>query len=366
MKILVSIPNSDTLSMFSSILVSIGLPTPLKATDGTFTLKTFNEKKFDIVFVDDSLSDVPALEIIQNMKDKKPDLFIVILCESPSEEEILKLGKAGVSAILLKPFNKGSVEKILNKSGWRPNNRSGKNKEPMKRTSEHQKTYGILKKHLDSEAPILIDFENSKDKYRAFLKQVSDKQIIFDRLTPTDGNDLAVKKKKFRVIVYDQGDSVEFFTEIIKHKVTNGKHVFAIPFPKSICYVERRVAGRVRMDFCDTRSIEFSFKGKTIDSGIIYDISPDSVGIEVPGYNLEKIMDSGDTLDSLKFDDGNGQNFDCKLSIKRVVYDKQRQTSLMGGCLIELSDDNTETLKSYVANLEQQRFTYLSQVAQNQ
>lgn len=84
--------------------------------DSDGVLAELKQSTFDIIFLDDMLEPKSAIDVLKAIKKARPKSFVAIICDSPSEEQIKEMGQSGVNAILLKPFNRGLVQKIIDKS----------------------------------------------------------------------------------------------------------------------------------------------------------------------------------------------------------------------------------------------------------
>jgi two-component system chemotaxis response regulator CheY len=85
----------------------------ITATDGAEGLEALNtEEKFDIVFTDMNMPVMNGMDFVENLKRNPENQFLPVVMLTTEDDKHLKAkGKeAGVSAWLIKPFNK---EKFL-------------------------------------------------------------------------------------------------------------------------------------------------------------------------------------------------------------------------------------------------------------
>lgn len=104
--------------MLQQMLEIEGYDTSL-AADGNEAIKIFDQSNPDVVVTDIIMPEKEGLELIQILKDKKPDLKIVAISGgsySINVGDILKMAKAlGANETLSKPIRKKEFVDIINK-----------------------------------------------------------------------------------------------------------------------------------------------------------------------------------------------------------------------------------------------------------
>lgn len=87
-------------------------------TDIAHTIKKAVEMSipldYDLVFLDLNLPDGNGLTLVPKLKEKNPEIKIVVCSAHDSSDERRKVADAGVLGFLSKPFSTRSVLKIVN------------------------------------------------------------------------------------------------------------------------------------------------------------------------------------------------------------------------------------------------------------
>lgn len=341
--------------MFSSIIISIGLPIPTKVTDSDGVLAELKKSNFDIIFLDDLLEPKSALEVLKAIKKARPKSFVAIICDSPSEEDIKEMGKNGVNAILLKPFNRGLVQKIIDKSVIKKSKKVKTNNNVEYESPQHKRIRKVLSKFAQSKLPVLVEFEEHPEQYPSTLVDVHEEWISLGELKDEEAIKLATPGEKIRVIIKQDIGTIEFYTTIIQPKKQDGKQWYNLSFPESLVYVERREAKRVLLDFCGKIPLSLMLGKEMIDNAYLFDISTANMGLRVVEQDVTRFLKVGDTINEISF---TYQDFSCqnyKIEVKRVSFDKEQKLSIVAGTFVNLSDDEKDHLKKCVESLEEEK-----------
>lgn len=356
MKILVAIDNTDMLAMFGSMIVSSGFDAPLKVNTGRDARKVCKDREIEVIILDDKLPDVKPLELFAELKELRPKVSIIMLCSEPSEEEIVDMGKLGVSGVLLKPFNRGTVEKMINRCTAKPEDKKDETREER----QHRVTTTLIKRYIKIHEQIVVEFEGSEEEYSSYFVKVGQNSALIEKIEDEEGHKLAIQGTPFRAKVFDQGCSVEFFSKINKDLVKGGKVVYSIPFPNNLIFVDRRKTTRVQMDFMSDIAVSFSFQGAGDDNSKIINLSQSGICIEVPKKNYEGKMSPGDSINLLNFSDGGERQFVFDLEVTRVSYNEETDSSIIAGSFKNPPKGMAKALDAYVKELVVQRKKFVA------
>lgn len=74
------------------------------ADSGRVALNKFRTKKFDLMVTDLRLPDIDGMEVIEQVRESRPDTKVVIITGYPSVATAVKAVKLGISDYLRKPF----------------------------------------------------------------------------------------------------------------------------------------------------------------------------------------------------------------------------------------------------------------------
>jgi DNA-binding NtrC family response regulator len=111
-RVLVVDDNTKIQYAFQAFLENEGYMS-IPATKGTDVLKILSKKKPKVVFLDICLPDQDGLEILRQIKQKYPDLPVVIVTGHNNEENKIRAKALGASAFLEKPLSLIKMREIL-------------------------------------------------------------------------------------------------------------------------------------------------------------------------------------------------------------------------------------------------------------
>jgi DNA-binding NarL/FixJ family response regulator len=73
-----------------------------EASDGSEAMEEVRKNKYDVIILDIALPDMNGLDVLKEIKSKKPDLSVLILSMHPEERLAVRVLKAGASGYLTK------------------------------------------------------------------------------------------------------------------------------------------------------------------------------------------------------------------------------------------------------------------------
>jgi DNA-binding NtrC family response regulator len=104
------------------VLNEEGYAVDLAAT-GELAMKAFNENRFDLLVADLRLPDIDGMEIIKEVKAKKPETEVIVITGYGTPSQAVDAMKMGVHDFLPKPFTenqiKAAVDEALREHGQR-------------------------------------------------------------------------------------------------------------------------------------------------------------------------------------------------------------------------------------------------------
>jgi two-component system chemotaxis response regulator CheY len=103
-KILVVEDESDVRTLISLILQAAG-HTVAEAYDGQAALEQFNAGHFDLVITDMNMPRMDGLELIQNLRQQQPDLYIMLITGYGTTDTEKRASELGANEYLSKPFD---------------------------------------------------------------------------------------------------------------------------------------------------------------------------------------------------------------------------------------------------------------------
>ena len=86
-----------------------------EARNGILALDSIDKEKPDIVFLDVMMPEMDGLETLQAIKQKHPEIIVVMITGNPSKENVQESIQGGASGFIIKPFNAGKVLETLNR-----------------------------------------------------------------------------------------------------------------------------------------------------------------------------------------------------------------------------------------------------------
>jgi DNA-binding NarL/FixJ family response regulator len=84
-----------------------------EASDGAEALDKITKKKFDVVLLDISMPGIGGLEVLKQLKRKKPSLPVLLLSMHPEKQYAIRALKSGASGYLTKKSAPYELEKAI-------------------------------------------------------------------------------------------------------------------------------------------------------------------------------------------------------------------------------------------------------------
>ena len=107
--VLVVDDDSGVRKVLSSILSEKGYLV-VTVENGKQALKASEKEYFDVALIDIELPDIKGVELLQELKERQPEMIKIIVTGFPSIDNAMKAINEGAEGYVLKPFD---VEKLL-------------------------------------------------------------------------------------------------------------------------------------------------------------------------------------------------------------------------------------------------------------
>ncbi len=115
-KILIVDDNDLMRTLLLGILRSEDYPTVSEARNGIVALDAIAKDKPDIVFLDVIMPEMDGIETLQNIKERYPDIAVIMITGNPSKENVEESIQSGASGFIVKPFNSAKVLNTLDRA----------------------------------------------------------------------------------------------------------------------------------------------------------------------------------------------------------------------------------------------------------
>ena len=115
-KILIVDDNYLMRTLLRGILRSEDYPTVSEARNGIVALDSIAKDKPDIVFLDVIMPEMDGIETLQNIKERYPDIAVIMITGNPSKENVEESIQSGASGFIVKPFNSAKVLNTLDRA----------------------------------------------------------------------------------------------------------------------------------------------------------------------------------------------------------------------------------------------------------
>ena len=115
-KILIVDDNDLMRTLLRGILRSEDYPTVSEARNGIVALAAIAKDKPDIVFLDVIMPEMDGIETLQNIKERYPDIAVIMITGNPSKENVEESIQSGASGFIVKPFNSAKVLNTLDRA----------------------------------------------------------------------------------------------------------------------------------------------------------------------------------------------------------------------------------------------------------
>ena len=112
MDVLVTENDVSALSHITELIQRLGHSAG-KAETAQGTLDIVREKAFDLVFLDMSLPDMKAQELIEKLKELRPDIKIVTMTADSTDELEKEIRTLGIVYYMAKPVSENILKDIL-------------------------------------------------------------------------------------------------------------------------------------------------------------------------------------------------------------------------------------------------------------
>jgi YesN/AraC family two-component response regulator len=88
-------------------------------TTGREALACLQDQVFDVVLLDVKMPEIGGLQVIQEIKERLPDLEVILLTGHGSDEDAKKGLELGAFEYIIKPFNLSALIDVLHRAAGR-------------------------------------------------------------------------------------------------------------------------------------------------------------------------------------------------------------------------------------------------------
>ena len=85
-------------------------------TNGKEALQHALSEAYDLLILDVMMPEIDGLEALQNIKEKHPEIRVIMITGNPSVENVQESIQGGASGFIVKPFNTAKVLDTLHKT----------------------------------------------------------------------------------------------------------------------------------------------------------------------------------------------------------------------------------------------------------
>jgi DNA-binding response OmpR family regulator len=85
------------------------------ASNGTIAMEKMKSFHPDLIFLDAIMPEMGGLEVLQSVKKDSPGTIVVMMSSISAREEVVRFKEAGADMYLLKPFEAGKFDEVLDK-----------------------------------------------------------------------------------------------------------------------------------------------------------------------------------------------------------------------------------------------------------
>ena len=87
-----------------------------EAKNGALAIEFIERQVPDIVFLDVMMPEMDGLEALTNIKEKNPEIVVIMITGNPSKENVEESIQGGASGFIIKPFNSAKVLDTLERA----------------------------------------------------------------------------------------------------------------------------------------------------------------------------------------------------------------------------------------------------------
>lgn len=87
-----------------------------EARNGALAIEFIERQVPDIVFLDVMMPEMDGLEALTNIKEKNPEIVVIMITGNPSKENVEESIQGGASGFIIKPFNSAKVLDTLERA----------------------------------------------------------------------------------------------------------------------------------------------------------------------------------------------------------------------------------------------------------
>ncbi len=117
LKVLIVDDNQQMLELLKTVLESFGILNIFSASGGHEGFRSFSSKSIDVVITDLVMPKGDGIELIRNIRNnqKSPNQYVpvILITGNPEKAKVINARDAGITDIILKPFNARDLYKRI-------------------------------------------------------------------------------------------------------------------------------------------------------------------------------------------------------------------------------------------------------------
>lgn len=115
-KVMIVDDNDMTRTLLRGILRGEHCEIVGEAKNGMVAMETIDRARPDVVFLDVMMPEMDGLEALQSIKEKYPEMIVIMITGTPSKENVEESIQGGAAGFIVKPFNSAKVLDTLRRA----------------------------------------------------------------------------------------------------------------------------------------------------------------------------------------------------------------------------------------------------------
>ena len=211
----------------------------------------------------------------------------------------------------------------------------------------------VLRPLMEKHAIITATLPDCNRFFNTALLSIDSKSSILtiDELHPKEGHDLLLKSKRLTLHTMHDGVDINFSVNVKSTDSENGMAYYAIEFPESIRYLQRRNTFRVPVSAAKGIVVEIHTADNDIFVGELSDISAEGMCVRYPKTKslvLAKYVE--ETQCCIHFPDK--QKLRCAFKVCHSNYNEAGNSLHIGGRFEDIDKIQRRTIERFVIELQ--------------
>lgn len=113
--VLVVDDSAISLDLLKGILTNLGYSNIKRIKDGNAALASYQEEKFELIFLDINMPQKSGLEILKEIRAINPQAFVIMVSGESSATNIQQSLALGAQGFVVKPYSAARIKDVLDK-----------------------------------------------------------------------------------------------------------------------------------------------------------------------------------------------------------------------------------------------------------